>query len=307
MNYFLVFQNKSYKEEREGGFLWAPQKNNKGQTFHHWTDMTMIKKGDIIFNSFKGELVSILVAKEDYKAHDKPIGLEQTELWEKEGWIVNAEYHDLETPIIYKNFIENILMLQGEKYAPFNKIGRGNTGYLFRVTPELAEYLFTIVEEENGNIRDNLSTIESKDEETILEEIEKDLPDVLDQTEKEQIIKSRIGHSIFKKNLLKNEKKCKLCGVSDKRFLIASHIKPWSKSNHKERLDINNGLLLCPNHDALFDKGYISFGDDGEILISASLDESLKIFLNVNDKLQIQMNEMQRQYMKWHREIEFQA
>ncbi|PGC47390.1 HNH endonuclease [Bacillus toyonensis] len=269
--------------------------------------MTMIKKGDIIFNSFKGELVSILVAKEDYKAHDKPIGLEQTELWEKEGWIVNAEYHDLETPIIYKNFIENILMLQGEKYAPFNKIGRGNTGYLFRVTPELAEYLFTIVEEENGNIRDNLSTIESKDEETILEEIEKDLPDVLDQTEKEQIIKSRIGHSIFKKNLLKNEKKCKLCGVSDKRFLIASHIKPWSKSNHKERLDINNGLLLCPNHDALFDKGYISFGDDGEILISASLDESLKIFLNVNDKLQIQMNEMQRQYMKWHREIEFQA
>ncbi|MDI6678271.1 HNH endonuclease [Bacillus wiedmannii] len=57
---------------------------------------------------------------------------------------------------------------------------------------------------------------------------------------------------------------------------------------------MNNGLLLCPNHDALFDKGYISFGDDGEILISISLDESLKIFLNIHDNLQIQMNEMQR-------------
>lgn len=307
MNYFLVFQNKSYKEEREGGFLWAPQKNNKGQTFHHWTDMKMIRKGDIIFNSFKGKLVSILVAKEDYKVHDKPIGLEQTELWEKEGWIVKVEYYDLETPILYKGFMENILKLQGEKYAPFNKIGRGNTGYLFRVTLELADYLLTIVKEKNRDTWNKLSNIGGSDEETILEEIEKDLSYVLDQTEKEQVIKSRIGQSIFKKNLLKNEEKCKLCGVSDKRFLIASHIKPWSQSNHRERLDINNGLLLCPNHDALFDKGYISFGDDGRILISNSLDEALKIFLNIHNNLQIQMNEIQRQYMEWHRECVFQG
>jgi len=76
MNYFLVFQNKSFKKERNGGFLWAPQKNSKEQIFHHWTDMKMIRKGDINFNSFKGKLVSILVAKEDHKVHDKPIGLE---------------------------------------------------------------------------------------------------------------------------------------------------------------------------------------------------------------------------------------
>lgn len=55
MNYFLVFQNKSYEEERNGGYLWAPQKNKNGQTFHHWTDMKLIKKGDIIFNSFNGK------------------------------------------------------------------------------------------------------------------------------------------------------------------------------------------------------------------------------------------------------------
>jgi len=139
----------------------------------------------------------------------------------------------LEIPILYKDFMENILKLQVDKYAPFNKIGRGNTGYLFRVTPELADYLLTIVKGKKGDNRNNLSTIGSNDEETILEEIEKDLPCVLDQTEKEQVIKSRIGQSIFKKNLLKNEGKCKLCGVSDKRFLIASHIKPWSQSNHK--------------------------------------------------------------------------
>ncbi|MGH1286535.1 HNH endonuclease [Bacillus toyonensis] len=122
------------------------------------------------------------------------------------------------------------------------------------------------------------------------------------ETEKEQVIKRRIGQSTFKKALLDIEKKCKLCGISDERFLLASHIKPWSQSNNQERLDVNNGLLLCPNHDASFDKGYISFKDDGTIMISESLDEATKVLLNINDKLRVQINEVQQQHMKWHRE-----
>ena len=66
----------------------------------------------------------------------------------------------------------------------------------------------------------------------------------LTQTEKEELRKIRIGQSKFKKQLLTIEKKCRLCGVSDERFLVASHIKPWSQSNNQERLDVNNGLLL---------------------------------------------------------------
>ncbi|PHE73322.1 restriction endonuclease [Bacillus wiedmannii] len=135
---------------------------------------------------------------------------------------------------------------------------------------------------------------------TLQKELES--PIVLDETEKESVVKARIGQSIFKKALLAVEKKCKLCGVSDERFLVASHIKRWSQSNHKERLDVNNGLLLCPNHDVLFDKGYISFEDDGKILISDILNEATKVFLNVNKTMNIRMNEGQRKYMKWHRE-----
>nr|WP_238536142.1 HNH endonuclease [Bacillus mycoides] len=135
---------------------------------------------------------------------------------------------------------------------------------------------------------------------TLQKELES--PIVLDETEKESVVKARIGQSIFKKALLAVEKKCKLCGVSDERFLVASHIKRWSQSNHKERLDVNNGLLLCPNHDVLFDKGYISFEDDGKILISDILNEATKVFLNVNETMNIRMNEGQRKYMKWHRE-----
>jgi putative restriction endonuclease len=303
MNFFLVFQNKSYKEERRGGYLWAPKKNKLGQTFHHWTDMTGVKKGDIIFNSYNGQLLSVLVAKEDCKEHERPSDLDQIELWEKEGWMVNAEYINLEIPITYKDYMDTILELQDEKYAPFNKSGRGNTGYLFRVSSELADFLFGIIEKKNGYGRE-LFQIKTNSEEQFVKKIEADIDSsiVLDTTEKELIIKSRIGHSAFKKALLSIRKKCNLCGVSDERFLLASHIKPWSQSNHQERLDVNNGLILCPNHDALFDKGYISFDDDGKILISDSLDEATKVFLNINEIMKIKMNEEQQIYMKWHRE-----
>ena len=127
-------------------------------------------------------------------------------------------------------------------------------------------------------------------------------PIVLKETEKEIIVKGRIGQSEFKTALLANEKKCKLCGVSNKNFLVASHIKPWSKSNNQERLDINNGLLLCPNHDSLFDKGYISFNDEGRILISSSIDEVTKIFLNIHEEMKIDINMQQLKYIRWHRE-----
>ncbi|MED4695188.1 HNH endonuclease [Peribacillus frigoritolerans] len=147
-------------------------------------------------------------------------------------------------------------------------------------------------------VKQSLIVIEEID--TLIEKLDSNV-DVLD-TEKESIIKARIGQSSFKSALLYEEKKCKLCGVTDSRFLIASHIKPWSQSNNYERLDKNNGLLLCPNHDALFDKGYISFKEDGSILISTSLDQASKVFLNINETMNIELNPDQQKYISWHRE-----
>ncbi|WP_427071281.1 HNH endonuclease [Lysinibacillus fusiformis] len=120
------------------------------------------------------------------------------------------------------------------------------------------------------------------------------------QTEKERLIKGRIGQGKFKRLLIERECKCALCGVTDPRVLIASHIKPWSASTNEERLDENNGLLLCPNHDALFDKHLISFDLDGKIVISKSLDETALVFLNVNDELRVKLNNEQLSYMEGH-------
>ncbi|MGG3805665.1 HNH endonuclease [Metabacillus fastidiosus] len=120
------------------------------------------------------------------------------------------------------------------------------------------------------------------------------------QTEKERLIKARIGQGKFKKLLIERECKCALCGVTDPRVLIASHIKPWSASTNEERLDVNNGLLLCPNHDALFDKQLISFDVQGKIVISQTLDEAARIFMNVNEGLRVELTEKQLGYMEYH-------
>lgn len=124
-------------------------------------------------------------------------------------------------------------------------------------------------------------------------------------TEIDQIIKARIGQSLFKKGLLKIEVKCSICCVDAEEFLIGSHIKPWKDCTSKERLDINNGLLFCPSHDWLFDKGYITFDKDGYVLINYDKSEVMKSAMNINDGLKIEMKPQQKKYMAWHRENYF--
>ncbi|WP_186763891.1 HNH endonuclease [Planomicrobium sp. CPCC 101079] len=138
---------------------------------------------------------------------------------------------------------------------------------------------------------------ELKDEFEEIKQVE-NLP--IPHTEKARLIKARIGQGKFKKLLLERNCKCELCGVTDSRILIASHIKPWSESTNEERLDINNGLVLCPNHDALFDKHLISFDEQGKICISKTLSETVRIFMNVNDNLHISFTKKQLNYMRDH-------
>jgi hypothetical protein len=106
----------------------------------------------------------------------------------------------------------------------------------------------------------------------------------------------------FRKLLIDKHKKCLLCDISDKRILIASHIKPASASNALEKGDINNGLLLCPLHDKLFDRGYITFdSNSGELILDKSiLDEKILYKLDTTKNYnQVKTDEM-KVYMIYH-------
>lgn len=103
------------------------------------------------------------------------------------------------------------------------------------------------------------------------------------ESEREGFVKQRLTQGKFRRRLLERFDDCIICGIENKNLLVASHIKPWNKSDNKERIDVNNGLLLCPNHDKLFDKGWISFNGDGTLILSPKLAE-----YKDNDKLKIE-------------------
>ncbi len=134
-----------------------------------------------------------------------------------------------------------------------------------------------------------------------IETIDKDVDSVVGD-EKDAIVKVRINQDKFRDGLLRKYKgKCSLCGVDEESVLIASHIKPWSKSDEHEKLDLNNGLLLCPNHDRLFDRGFISFDGSGNIVISEKLSANSKVFMNVHEEMNIEVSEDNLEYIRYHR------
>lgn len=84
-------------------------------------------------------------------------------------------------------------------------------------------------------------------------------------------------------------------------ILIASHIKPFIKSNEDEAYDPNNGILLSRNIDSLFDLGYITFSDNGEIIFASHLKKDVKDFISnysLDDRF---INAKRLEYLEYHR------
>ena len=124
----------------------------------------------------------------------------------------------------------------------------------------------------------------------------------LEGTDKEQLVKTRIGQGSFRKLLIeKRGCECQLCSINLPEVLRASHIQAWSKSSPEERMDIENGLLLCANHDALFDRHLISFDSNNYgIQISSSIPNNQIHNLYLNQTKQIIFSERMKLYMTKH-------
>jgi 5-methylcytosine-specific restriction enzyme A len=98
------------------------------------------------------------------------------------------------------------------------------------------------------------------------------LSDIPNETERRGIVTSRVGQGAYRKSILfRWDFKCAVTKYEKNEILIASHIVPWKSSSNEERLDVENGILLSPNYDALFDQNLISFEDSGKIILSQPL------------------------------------
>lgn len=137
MRYFFVFQNKTFHKEQAGGYLWAPDGKCS-----HWQLMREVSRGDIIFHSYRRNIVAISKAKSDCYPAIQPQELLSERLWDEKGLRVDCEYFLLPSVLDTKIIMEQLLELQPAKYAPFNICGRGNTGYLFDCSTKMATFIF---------------------------------------------------------------------------------------------------------------------------------------------------------------------
>ncbi|WP_338880761.1 HNH endonuclease [Achromobacter veterisilvae] len=131
-----------------------------------------------------------------------------------------------------------------------------------------------------------------------------DIEDVLNDqkiglTEKVELIKARIGQGVFRQKLLLYWTRCAVTGYQDPGMLVASHIKPWSKSSNAERLDPFNGLILVPNLDRAFDRGLISFENNGRLLISPLLGDAETLGIVAGSRIALQTRH--HPFMEYHR------
>ena len=142
------------------------------------------------------------------------------------------------------------------------------------------------------------------------EELNKLLEDKsLNETEKRILILARIGQGKFRENVLSRAGgRCEVTGFDSVKLLLASHILPWAKCEAaKQRLDANNGLLLTPNIDRLFDRGLIGFSNGGEMLSKTEHLPALRALapsvFETHSKLRKKPNLEQQKYLEKHRKM----
>ncbi|MEA1916671.1 MAG: HNH endonuclease [Campylobacterota bacterium] len=125
--------------------------------------------------------------------------------------------------------------------------------------------------------------------------------------------KSRDGAQKYRRKVIDHMPQCPFTKISDERLLIASHIKPYAAcindNNQEEANDYLNGLALSPTYDKLFDQGYITFTDNGELICGTQLTpytwEKLSINPNAKNKMRIYPEDREN-YLNYHRNNVFQ-
>jgi len=129
----------------------------------------------------------------------------------------------------------------------------------------------------------------------------------IDEETRENVVKARKWQGKYRSDLLEECPYCPITLIADDRLLIASHIKPWAHSEPHEQIDPKNGFMFTPTYDFLFDRWYISFSNEKEIIISPRLSKFTCSKLNIapGKKFQLLPIWWRESYMEYHREYIF--
>ncbi len=318
MRYWWVNQNQTFRQEIEGGYLWSPKRNKSGHRNPFYEFMREVAPGDIVFSFYNTRVAALGIVSGYCRESPKPeeFGTAGAN-WSQIGWRVSVRWQRLSNAIRPKDHIARLRSELASKYAPLTPKGNGlQSVYLTQVSAGLASALFALIGEEASSVADvghQVSKIErdSPAPERDIEEWERRVEvaiaadPAIRETEKTALVQARRGQGVFRDNVRSIEHACRITKVERMEHLIASHIQPWRDSGNEQRLDGENGLLLTPTVDHLFDKGFISFEGSGQLIVSPVADQRSLTRMGIDPANRVNVgafSEGQRRYLEFHRD-----
>jgi putative restriction endonuclease len=141
---------------------------------------------------------------------------------------------------------------------------QGNRDALAPVSEELLRALFNVDDSDEVDLVKGIGVV-----------IRKASVQPVGPTEAVALVKVRRGQQFFQQMVLNAfDSRCGITGIAIRRFLVASHILPWS-SHPAERLNPQNGVCLSRLHDGAFDAGLITFDSDLRLVLGKELRDAM--------------------------------
>ena len=266
---------QAFRQEIEGGYLWCVKPEKKGANTLASDNMARAAPGDVVFSCADGRIGAIGVVTERARTAPAPAA-SGAKARAAAGWLLPVRFEALEPALVPKAHLAELVPVLPAKHGPLRASGARNaTLYLAEVPPRMAAVLRGLLGGQLLRIEEEIA-IETGSQlaDAAVEEQIWGRPD-LALRDKQQLIGARRGQGIFRQNVERIEKLCRVTGVPDRRHLRAAHIKPWKLADDCEKLDGFNGLLLSPHIEHLFERGHISFADDGQVLVSKHLNPTV--------------------------------
>jgi hypothetical protein len=239
MRYWWVNQNQTYEQEIAGGFLWSPKRKANDQRNPFYESMREVAPNDTVF-SFRATRIAALGLARSY-CYESPKPTEFGGIgdkWGAIGWKVEVSFHKLKNLMRPKDHIAELRGFLAERYAPLRATGDGlQSIYLTEISAAFASALFRLIGPEANVVADAGQMMSQSDRvnqspEPTLDEwenrIEASLLDDrrLDETDRRALVLARRGQGLFRANVQRLEKACRVTKVERREHLIASHIKP---------------------------------------------------------------------------------
>lgn len=274
VRHWWVNHRQAPRQETEGGYLWTAAKGKAGATNPSLENLLSVQPGDIVFSY--GDAVVGAVGMVLGRAREAPepvvIDPDNTKRKIPTGWHLPVRFVELQQPLRTMEHAEEIATVLPKKQSPLRKSGVGVRGLYLAPLPDamvmmLRRLLAGQVEDAEEKLRTSIGSELLDDRAEDILRMRTDLGAV----DKENLLRARRGQGAYRRNVEEIEGGCRLTQLLDRRHLIASHIKPWRESDDREKLDGYNGLLFSPHVAHLFDRGYIAFTDNGEVMVSRHL------------------------------------